>query len=34
MVHEGAWQIIRADDGRILTVPPTTEFQQLARGPD
>src|SRR6266849_2629296 len=34
MVHEGGWQIIRADDGRILTVPPTTEFQQLARGPD
>ncbi len=34
MVHEGGWQIMRADDGRILTVPPTTEFLQLPGGPD
>jgi hypothetical protein len=34
MVHEGEWQIVRADDGRILTVPPVTEYQRLARGPD
>jgi len=34
MVHEGGWQIIRSDDGHILTVPPVTEFQRLARGPD
>ena len=34
MVHEGAWQIVRSDDGRILTIPPVTEYQRLARGPD
>jgi len=34
MVHEGGWQIIRSDDGHILTIPPVTAFQQLARGPD
>ncbi len=34
MVHEGRWQIVRSDDGRLLTVPPTTTFGQLARGPD
>ncbi len=34
MVHEGDWQIVRSDDGRILTVPPVTEYQRLARGPD
>ena len=34
MVHEGHWQILRSDDGRMLTIPPVTEFQRLARGPD
>ncbi len=34
MVHEGEWQIVRADDGRMLTIPPVTEYQRLARGPD
>jgi len=34
MVHEGGWQIIRSDDGHILTVPPATAFQRLPRGPD
>ncbi len=34
MVHEGGWQIVRSDDGRMLTIPPVTEFQSLARGPD
>jgi hypothetical protein len=34
MVHEGEWQIVRADDGRMLTVPPITPYQRLARGPD
>src|SRR6266567_9486055 len=34
MVHEGGWQIIRSDDGHILTVPPVTAFQQQPRGPD
>jgi hypothetical protein len=26
MVHEGNWQIVRGDDGRMLTVPPTVKF--------
>jgi hypothetical protein len=34
MVHEGRWQVVRSDDGRMLTIPPVTEFQRLARGPD
>jgi hypothetical protein len=34
MVHEGEWQIVRMDDGQILTVPPTIEFGRLPRGPD
>ena len=34
MVHEGKWQIVRSDDGRMLTIPPITEFQRLPRGPD
>jgi hypothetical protein len=33
MVHEGDWQIVRTDDGRILTIPPTMTFGQ-PRGPD
>jgi len=34
MVHEGRWQIVRSDDGRMLTIPPVTEYQRVARGPD
>jgi len=34
MVHEGNWQIVRGDDGRILTIPPTVTFGPPARGPD
>jgi len=34
MVHEGEWQIVRSDDGRMLTIPPITPYQRLARGPD
>ncbi|HYT13968.1 MAG TPA: DUF222 domain-containing protein [Candidatus Nitrosopolaris sp.] len=34
MVHEGGWQIVRSDDGRMLTIPPVTEYRRLARGPD
>jgi hypothetical protein len=32
MVHEGNWQIVRGDDGRMLTIPPTVTFG-LPRGP-
>jgi hypothetical protein len=34
MVHEGNWQIVRGDDGRMLTIPPTVTFGPPARGPD
>ena len=33
-VHEGGWQIVRGDDGRILTIPPTVTFGTSSRGPD
>ena len=33
MVHEGRWQLVRSDDGRMLTIPPVTEFQRLPRAP-
>ena len=26
MVHEGKWQLVRADDGRMLAIPPTVTF--------
>jgi hypothetical protein len=29
MVHEGNWQIVRGDDGRMLTIPPTVRFGPL-----
>ena len=34
LVHEGGWQLVRSDNGRMLTIPPVTEYQRLARGPD
>jgi hypothetical protein len=34
MVHEGNWQIVRGDDGRMLAIPPTVTFGPPARGPD
>jgi hypothetical protein len=34
MVHEGGWQIIRGDDGRIVTIPPVVTFGSQSRGPD
>jgi len=33
-VHEGNWQLVKCDDGRLLTIPPQTPIQALARGPD
>ena len=33
MVHEGGWQIVRCDDGQVMTVAPTVIFG-LARAPD
>ncbi len=34
MVHEGNWQLVRGDEGRMLTIPPTVTFGPPARGPD
>jgi hypothetical protein len=34
MVHEGNWQIVRGDDGRIVTIPPTVTFGSSPSGPD
>jgi hypothetical protein len=34
MVHEGNWQIVRGEDGRMLTIPPTVTFGSAPRGPD
>ena len=34
MVHEGNWQIVRDDDGRMLTIPPIVTFGPWPRGPD
>jgi hypothetical protein len=34
MVHEGNWQLVRSDDGRMLTIPPTVTFGPSPRGPD
>ena len=34
MVHEGNWQMVRTDDGNLLTIPPTLTFGPSPRGPD
>jgi hypothetical protein len=34
MVHEGKWQVVKGDDGKLLTVPPYVTFNPPARGPD
>jgi Domain of unknown function (DUF222)/HNH endonuclease len=33
MVHEGGWQLIRHDDGRVMSIAPTVVFGR-ARAPD
>jgi hypothetical protein len=34
MVHEGGWQIVRGEDGRMITIPPLVTFAHSSRGPD
>jgi hypothetical protein len=34
MVHEGDWQLVRGEGGRVLTVPPMVSFGPPSRGPD
>ena len=33
-VHEGGWQIVKLDDGQIMTLRPPPTFPHWARGPD
>ena len=33
MVHEGKWQLVRSDDGRMLAIPPAVRFGSAASGP-
>jgi hypothetical protein len=34
MVHEGNWQIIKTDDGKVMPVAPMLTFGPPTRGPD
>jgi hypothetical protein len=34
MAHEGRWQLVRTDEGKMLAIPPTWDTFALARGPD
>jgi hypothetical protein len=35
MVHEGKWQLIKTEGGKLLAIPPQMDlFARLARGPD
>lgn len=34
MAHEGGWQLVRTDDGRLLTIPPPWTTSLGARAPD
>jgi Domain of unknown function (DUF222)/HNH endonuclease len=33
-VHEGGWQLIKCDDGRLMTIAPPMKFRSWGRGPD
>jgi hypothetical protein len=33
-VHEGGWQVVKSDEGRILAIPPSHTYQSRARAPD
>jgi hypothetical protein len=34
MVHEGGWQIVKSNEGQIMTIAPTITFGPRPRGPD
>jgi hypothetical protein len=34
LAHEGGWQLLRDEDGRILAIPPTPTYRSWIRGPD
>jgi hypothetical protein len=31
MVHEGGWQLVKNNDGTLLTIPPTADFNPWLR---
>lgn len=33
MAHEGRWQLVQADDGRMLAIPPALDLYAAARSP-
>jgi HNH endonuclease len=32
MVHEGGWQVVKSDDGQLMTIPPTNYFPMQGQG--
>jgi HNH endonuclease len=34
LAHEGRWQLVRTDDGRLLTIPPRPWLFSQVRAPD
>ena len=34
LVHKGGWQVVRSEDGKLITIPPEVRFDSFARGPD
>ena len=34
LVHEGGWQVVKTDDGRLIAIAPAITFGSRARGPD
>ena len=34
LAHEGNWQLVKTDDGRVMPIAPTITFGPFARGPD
>jgi len=34
LVHKGGWQVVRSEDGKVITIPPEVRFDSFARGPD
>jgi hypothetical protein len=32
--HEGGWQLVRAEHGRVLAIPPSHTYGSWTRAPD
>jgi hypothetical protein len=33
-VHEGGWQLVKTDGGRVLAIPPSSTYRSWIRAPD